>query len=109
MDECDAILERANNIIGYLLYGTDADTEHNLSYHDRLVNADNLLFDSLKFLSPAADKRNDTLVNAIMDFAMVHNEVYLEIGLIIGAYLFENFKQSCQNLDISRINQIFKE
>lgn len=108
MNECDAILERANNITGYLLYGTDADIEHNLSYQDRLANANNVLFDTLKSILPAANKENDALVNAIMDFSMVHNEVYLEIGLIIGHYLSENFKQSCQNLNIREIVSIFK-
>ena len=108
MNELDTILERADNIVGYLLYGTDADIENSLSYHERLLKAKDTLFSILKAISPETNQENDTLVDAIMDFSMVHNEVYLEIGLIIGMYLSEKIEKSYRQLDLSRTNPAFK-
>lgn len=43
-----------------------------------------------------------------MDFSITHNEVYLEMGIIVGVQMYKNLEQ--QNyLDLANIQKIIKD
>lgn len=51
---------------------------------------------------------NEELFGAVMDFSITHNEVYLEMGIIVGVQMYKNLEQ--QNyLDLANIQKIIKD
>lgn len=111
MSEFSDMLERVklSNIIGYLMYGTeDAVVEDKGTYEERIKNAYDKVFGTLENMFPSANKQNDELFGAVMDFSITHNEVYLEMGIIIGIQMYKNLEQ--QNyLDLANIQKIIKD
>lgn len=111
MSEFSDMLERVklSNIIGYLMYGTeDAVVEDKGTYEERIKNAYDKIFGTLENMFPSANKQNDELFGAVMDFSITHNEVYLEMGIIIGIQMYKNLEQ--QNyLDLANIQKIIKD
>lgn len=111
MSEFSNMLERVklNSIIAYLMYGTeDAIIEDKGTYEERIENAYDKIFVTLGNLFPSANKKNDELFNAVMDFSITHNEVYLEMGIIVGIQMYKNLEQQ-QNLDLANIQAIIED
>lgn len=111
MSEFSDMLERAklNSIIGYLMYGTeDSLVEDRGTYEERIKNAYDKIFGTLEEMFPSANKDNDKLFGAIMDFSITHNEVYLEMGIILGIQMYKNLEQQ-PYLDLTNIQTIIKD
>ena len=111
MSEFSNMLERVklNSIIAYLMYGTeDSVVEDKGTYEERIENAYDKIFETLKKMFPAANKENDELFDAVTDFSITHNEVYLEMGIIVGIQMYKNLEQQ-QNLDLANIQAIIKD
>ncbi|MCQ5143653.1 hypothetical protein [Enterocloster bolteae] len=111
MSEFSDMLERVklNSIIGYLMYGTeDAVIEDKGTYEERIENAYDKIFETLEKMFPSANKKNDELIGAVMDFSITHNEVYLEMGIIVGIQMYKNLEQQ-QYLDLTNIQKIIKD
>lgn len=111
MSEFSDILERVklNSIIGYLMYGTeDSVVEDKGTYEERIENAYDKIFGTLEDMLPSANRQNDELFGAVMDFSITHNEVYLEMGIIVGIQMYKNLEQQ-QNLDLANIQAFIKD
>lgn len=111
MSEFSDMLERVklNSIVGYLMYGTeDTVVEEKGTYEERIENAYDKIFRTLKDMFPSANRQNDELFNAVMDFSITHNEVYLEMGIIIGIQMYKNLEQQ-KYFDLANIQAIIKE
>lgn len=90
------------------MYGTDdVEFEDRGTYEEKIENAYDKIFKSLEKMFPSANEQNEELFNAIMDFSITHNEVYLEMGIIIGIQMYKNLEQ--QNLDLRSIQGIIKK
>lgn len=111
MSEFSNMLERVrlNSIIGYLMYGTeDSVVEDRGTYEERIKNAYDKIFGTLEEMFPSANKDNDKLFGAVMDFSITHNEVYLEMGIIVGIQMYKNLEQQ-PYLDLTNIQTIIKD
>lgn len=111
MSEFSDMLERVklNSIIGYLMYGTeDTVIEDKGTYEERIENAYDKIFETLEDMYPSANKQNDKLFGAVMDFSITHNEVYLEMGIIVGIQMYKNLEQQ-QYLNLTNIQKIIKD
>lgn len=105
MSEFSDMLERVkfNSIIGYLMYGTeDSVVEDRGTYEERIKNAYDKIFGTLEDMFPSANKDNDKLFGAVMDFSITHNKVYLEMGIIVGIQMYKNLEQQ-PYLDLTNI------
>lgn len=108
-NEIEEILSKANlkSILSFLQYEADTDKmdEYN-SYGQRLIESVDELFKQLKKIFPTADKENEILFNAIMDFAEIHNNIYFEIGILVGNLIRHDIRGRYKNL--SKEIKLFK-
>ena len=111
MSEFSDMLERIkiDDMIAYLMYGTESEIERSGTYEERVKNAYEEIFDKLEKMFPSASRHNDNLYNAILDFSIVHNEVYLEMGIIVGFQLYKNMEQGYMDFKVNGMEKIIKK
>lgn len=111
MSELDNMLEKVkiDEIIAYLMYGTDSEIERSETYDKRLKNAFDKIFETLESMFPSVNRHDDTLWGAVMDFSITHNEVYLEMGLIIGFQIYKNMEHGFKDFKTNDINATIKK
>ena len=110
MSEFSDIMRRVNldNIIGYLIYGIeDYDMEERGTYEERIENAFNRIFKSIEGICPFLNRQNDELQSAVIEFSVIHNQVYLEMGIIIGIQMYQNLEK--QYIDLSNVKTIIEK
>lgn len=96
---------KLDNMIGYLIYGIeDCERKSKETYEERIENAFHKIFESLEKMNPSFNKENDELQSTIIDFSITHNEVYLEMGILLGIQMYRNLEQ--QNFDWNNIQAI---
>lgn len=78
------------------------------TYEERIENAYDKIFRTLEEMYPSANKQNDKLFGAVMNFSITHNEVYLEMGIIVGIQMYKNLEQQ-PYLDLTNIQTIIKD
>lgn len=86
MSELHDMMERSmlESLMPYILYGSDS-TKERISTYEREVNSSyERLFCKLEAMFPTADRHNDDFYGTILDFAVMHDEIFLEIGLLAG-------------------------
>lgn len=86
MIHMNEIYERANiqQIRNFLLYGADCVVDPH-SYQERIANAQNDLFCCI--CSRFAEGEQEEVANLIYRYGSANEEVYMEIGLQVGAML----------------------
>lgn len=111
MSELDNMLEKVkiDELIAYLMYGTDSEIERSETYDKRLKNAFDKIFETLESMFPSVNRHDDTLWGAVMDFSITHNEVYLEMGLIIGFQIYKNMAHGFKDFKTNDINATIKK
>lgn len=112
MSEFKSMLERIDfkNLLSEVMYGSDSiyDEEFD-SYKEKLENAFTVLFDKLRKIYPSASPDDDDLFDALVGFALIHNEVYFEMGAIVGFQLYKNFENRLQKCDMKEIALLINE
>lgn len=111
MSEFSNMLERIklDSIIGYLMYGTeDAEIDNKGTYEERIENAYDKIFKTLENMFPSANKQNEELFEVVMEFSLIHTEVYLEMGVIVGIQVCKNLLH--KNLDLpNHVQEMIKK
>lgn len=96
---------KLNNIISYLIYGIeDYEIENKGTYEERIEKAFHKIFESLEKMNSSFNKENDELQSLIIDLSITHNEVYLEMGILLGIQMYRNLEQ--QNFAWNNIQAI---
>ena len=54
------------------------------------------IFYRLEHLYSEADRKDDKLFDIVADFAMLHDDIYFEAGVLVGFQLFKNLEQEYQ-------------
>lgn len=111
MSEFSDMVERLkiDEVIAFLMYGADSTVEHTGTYEERIKNAYDKIFDELEKMFPSASRHNDDLYGAVLDFSIVHNEVYLEMGIIIGFQMYKNMEQGYMDFEVNGMEKIIKK
>jgi hypothetical protein len=111
MSEFTDMLEKVklDDMIAYLIFGSESKVEHSRTYEERIKVSYDKIFIALKEIFPSANRRNDDLYGAVMDFSITHNEVYLEMGLIIGFQLYKNLEQKYQISELLCLQSIINK
>ena len=78
-----------NNLVSYLMTGTDTDEEMTGSRDELLDNAYDRLFSQLEHMYAGANRDDSKLFDAVIDFAIVHQDVYFEAGILAGFQLYK--------------------
>lgn len=94
MDEIRDILKRAelDNLISYLIYDSDYLGETAEDCEAKISNSYEMLFDRLEELYAEASREDDSLFEAVNDFATLHDEVYFKTGVLTGFQLYKNME-----------------
>ena len=111
MAEFTDILNRITlrSITTYLLYGAEPVSEITDSFETRILTSYTELFTKLKARYPDADKTNEILYNMIADFALVHSDVFLQTGALLGFQLYKVFEQKYHDCPISDLNKTIQK
>lgn len=111
MSEYDEMLQRIrlDSILGYLMYGTEESKIKTETFQIILEQAYDTIFEKLEKMYPSANKQNDELLGALMDFSTIHNEIYFEMGLIIGFQIYKNFERGYRNFEGADLQELIKK
>lgn len=111
MSEFSEMLERVklDDMIAYLIWGTDSKIEHIGTYEGRIKESYDKIFIALEEMFPDANRQDDGLYGAILDFSITHSEVYLEMGLILGFQLCKNLEQKYQGFELTDLQSIINK
>ena len=77
------------------------------TYEERIENAFDRIFKSIEGICPCLNRQNDELQSSIIEFSVIHHQVYLEMGIIIGIQMYQNLEK--QYIDLSNINTIIEK
>ncbi|MDO5549040.1 MAG: hypothetical protein Q4F79_11205 [Eubacteriales bacterium] len=99
MSELTEMLKKADlaNLTSYFLYGVGENGTVFESYEKTLEESYDVLFDQLEAMYPSADRTDNDLYDSVIDFAALHEDIYLEAGLLIGFQLYKSMECGYQN------------
>lgn len=102
MGELRQMTERAGmeSIMEYIIYGGETDRipikdDGKDAYQKRIDAAFEELFDGLKRIFPSADRDNDELYSAVLEFSMTHQETYTAMGFLAGLRFCTDLQKAC--------------
>lgn len=100
MGEFRDILSRSTteNVLLYLLYNSAANKKILDINEDELEEAYDMVFEKLEKVFPAISRDHNEIFDAIVDFAMIHDEIYFEMGLLTGFNLYRNLEHGCKSV-----------
>lgn len=111
MSELEKLLEKIelNNFMEFLLYGTDTKGEIFKNYGEEIENSYSEVFKKLEELYSEADREDNRLHDVIVDFAMLHDDIYFEAGVLVGFQLFKNLEHGYKKHSLGDIQDILEK
>lgn len=108
MSEFKDIFERGNleDMLSYLFFDTALEWEEVNHYDNKIDVAYKMIFDKLENMFPTASRDDDDLHDTIVEFALIHNKVFLELGSIIGFQIYQKLEHGYQNLEARHIDDM---
>ncbi len=103
MRELHDMMERSmlESLTPYIMYGSDSTKERIDTYEIGIDNSYKNIFDKLECLFPLASRHDDELYGAVLDFAVAHDEIFLEMGILVGFNMCKNLENGYQELEAS--------
>ena len=107
MKMIQTIMEKSKieSIISYLLFD-DMPKEKIDNYEDKITESYQEFFDGLEKMFLEASRDNDDLFEMVADFAALHDEIFLTIGITIGYNLNKELETTWNRI---RPNEEFKQ
>ena len=98
MSELKELLEKVKleNIMAFMIYGADSRRDAFENYEKEIEKSYDEIFYRLEHLYSEADRKDDKLFDVVADFAMLHDDIYFEAGVLVGFQLFKNLEQEYQ-------------
>ena len=98
MSELKELLEKVKleNIMAFMIYGADSRRDAFENYEKEIEKSYDEIFYRLEHLYSEADRKDDKLFDIVADFAMLHDDIYFEAGVLVGFQLFKNLEQEYQ-------------
>lgn len=99
--EFKKMLKRVNldEIIAYVLCESGTEGKQAERYDKQVDNSFDTFFERIEELYPIADRNDNKLFDIISDFAVLHDKVYFEMGIVIGFQLYKNLEQGYRNIN----------
>lgn len=86
----------------FLMDRIDVSVDHELDDCEKaLTNSYDIMIAKIKELYPGASENDNDLLEAVSEFAFIHDEVYMKIGMVIGARIQRDLIKEYDNLDSS--------
>ena len=94
MHEIRDILKRAelDNLVSYLIYDSDYVGATAEECEEKIDESYEKIFDRLEELYAEANREDDSLFEAVNDFAILHDEVYFKTGVLTGFRLYQDME-----------------
>ena len=115
MGELRQMTERAGmeSFMEYIIYGEETSRipikdDGKDAYQKRIDAVFEELFDRLKQIFPSADRDNDALYSAVLEFSMTHQETYTAMGFLAGLRFCKDMQEACRSLDRDKIQSVIK-
>ncbi len=110
LTEFSKILDRIDisRIAAYFLYGSEPTSAITDSYEKRISASYQEVYAKLAALFPTADKTEESLQDAVSDFALTHSDVYLQIGVLIGFQLYKVLEEGYHSPKAQGIDRVLK-
>ena len=98
MSELKELLEKVKleNIMAFMIYGMDSGRDAFENYEREIEKSYDEIFYGLEHLYSEADRKDDKLFDVVADFAMLHDDIYFEAGVLIGFQLFKTMEYGYQ-------------
>lgn len=98
---------KLQNLMAFLIYGTDSDGEVIDDYERKIDESYDKLFAELERIYPELSRDDNELFNIIEDFAATHDRVYFETGVLTGFQLFKNLENEYKENSWKKMNVEF--
>lgn len=100
MKTIQGIMERSKleSIVNYLMDGTESNEKRLNDYDNTIENSCKDFFDKLEQMLPDADRNNDELFGAVADLVVTHDDIFLEVGIVVGFNLYKSLELAYQKL-----------
>lgn len=95
MSEFEKLLQKVKleNLRSYIIYGINESGDTFENYEEKLEKSFREFYTVLESMYEKADRNDSRLHDAVIDFAMVHEDVYFEAGVLTGVQLIRNLEQ----------------
>lgn len=94
MYDLKEMLKRAEwkNIISYLICGRDSDMEIEdvKDMNKKIEDSYEIIFERLEEMYSGANRHDDNLYKTVTEFAMVHDNIFFETGVLAGIQLYRD-------------------
>ncbi len=115
MGELRQMTERAGmeSFMEYIIYGEETSRipikdDGKDAYQKRIDAVFEELFDRLKQIFPSADRDNDALYSAVLEFSMTHQETYTAMGFLAGLRFCADLQEACDSAGGGQIRSAIK-
>ncbi len=95
MSEFEKLLQKVKleNLRSYIIYGIYESGDTFENYEEKLEKSFREFYAVLESMYEKANRNDSRLHDAVIDFAMVHEDIYFEAGVLIGVQLIRNLEQ----------------
>jgi hypothetical protein len=78
--------------------GTESNEKRMCDYDNTIENSCKDFFDKLEQILPDADRNNDELFGAVADLVVTHDDIFLEVGIVVGFNLYKSLELAYHKL-----------
>ena len=101
MGELHDMVKRSTleSLVAYIMYDSDSTKERITTYEREINSSYERIFSRLEAMFPLADRHDDEFFGTILDFATIHEEVFLEVGMMIGFNICGGMESSSSKIN----------
>lgn len=89
---------KLENLISYFIFDSYEYEIEIEDYEQKLGESYDILLEKIRNICPDVGIHEDDLFDAVTDFATIHDDVYFEMGILIGFQLFKNMEDGYKKI-----------
>lgn len=100
MKTIKGIIERSKleSIVAYLMDLSELNGQRMNDYDNTIEKSFIEFYNKLEQMLPGADRKNDKLFETVATLAAIHDDIFLEVGILVGFNLYKNLELSYERL-----------
>ena len=111
MSEFEQLLQKVQleNLRSYIVYGINQPGDTFENYEEKIRKSFCEFYGKLESMYEKADRNDNQLNEAVLDFVMIHEDVYFEAGVLTGVRLLQNLEREYDRHKGSDMDFIWKK
>lgn len=111
MGELHDMVKRSTleSLVAYIMYDSGSTKERITTYEREVNNSYERIFSRLEAMFPSADRHDDKFFGTILDFATIHEEVFFEMGMLIGYNICGDLNSSSSKIKTPEFQKMILE